>query len=201
MLRIGLLVLLITGIFVGFKLITKQQKTVFVYYKITSIKAAHVNPDKVMAGEDYYLVLQLNQDIQRHKKRPSLSFKQKATILKCINPIQDIKIFSTEKINEDHPAGSDLADVFDFHYVRNMETKYGTLIKEGLTVPLNNFENLVDQDNGASQLKDLKLRLSQKPIMKSEHQFIINVVFENGELWSDTTECISFEGVKSDYQE
>ena len=74
MLRIGLLVLLITGIFVGFKLITKQQKTVFVYYKITSIKAAHVNPDKVMAGEDYYLVLQLNQDIQRHKKRPSLSF-------------------------------------------------------------------------------------------------------------------------------
>jgi hypothetical protein len=201
MLRIGLLIILIIGIFVCIQLITKQQEPVFVHYKITSVKAARTNPDNILASDEYYLMLHFDQDIESHKKRLPLSLKQKTTLLKCNNQIKDIKIFSTEKLNEGHPAGSNLADIFDFHYVRNLETKYGTMIKEGITIPLSGFGNLVDQDVSATQLKELKLHLNQKPIMKSEHQFIVNVLFENGEIRSDTTECINFEGVQSDYRE
>jgi hypothetical protein len=194
MLRIGLLLVLITGIFVCFKIIKKRENSPYTYYKITPIKAASLNPDKVRMSDDYYLMLQFDRNFENHKKNP-LGLKKKTAILKCSNQIEDIKIFSTEKVNEIHPAGKDLSALFDFHYIRNMETKYGTMIKEGIIIPLSEFENLVDQDNPGNQLNELKLRLTQKPIMQSEHQFIINVYFKNGETWCDTTECISFDGV------
>jgi hypothetical protein len=194
MLRIGLLVVFITGIYFFVRVIRKQQNPAFVYFRINPIKAAHDNHDKIINNEEYYLSLKFDHHLVIHKKRFPLS-KPKATILKCSNQISDIKIFSTEKMNEMHPAGKDISGIFDFHYIRNLQTKYGTMIKEGVIIPLSEFENIVDQDNAANQLKELKLRLSQKPVMKSEHQFIINIFFENGEIWSDTTGCISFEGV------
>jgi hypothetical protein len=199
MVRIGLLIIFIAGIFVCFKLAGKNQKPVLAYYKINSVKASHSNPNNVIADKEYYLTLQFAQDMERYNKKSPFRSKRKMTILKCRNEIKDIKIFSTEKINENHLAGDNLADIFNFHYIKNMETKYGTMIKEGLTIPISEFENVVDQGNDARQIKNLKLHLSQKPIMKSEHQFIVNVLFENGEMWADTTECISFEGVKSNY--
>lgn len=195
MLRIGLVLTLITGIFFCIKAITTQRNSSFTYYKITSIKASHINEGKVKMGDEYYLMLQLSQDMEENKKR-LLSSKQKPAVLKCRNQIREIKIFSTEKINEAHLAGADLANAFDFHYIRNMETKYGIMIKEGITIPISEFQNFVDQDNDGNQLKELRLRLNQKPVMKSEHQFIVSVIFENGEVKSDTTECISFEGVE-----
>jgi hypothetical protein len=198
MIRIGLLILLIIGIFGVFKLINTQKSPALSYYRFTSVKAVHLNTNNVLLNDEYFLVLQFNQQIQKNNKRP-LSLKQKSLTLECSNQVSDIKIFSTEKVNEEHPAGKDISGLFNFHYIKNTETKYGTLIKEGITVPVSEFENIVDQDKDLKQFKDLKLKFSQKPILESEHQFIVQVFFENGEVKSDTTECISFEGLKYNY--
>jgi hypothetical protein len=194
MLRIGVVTIILAGIYASIKGFTKAPAPEISTYRISSFNAEHGCFGEVQVSDDYHLLLLFDQDLKKLKK-PALRFRRKHPYVKCSNQIKDIKIFSTEKINETHPAGEEISDLFIFHYVRNMENKYGTLIKEGMAVPLSEFENLVDQDNSAKQFRRLSLRLAQKPIIESELQFIVQVFFENGEVKSDTTECISFEGI------
>jgi hypothetical protein len=195
MLRIGTISIVIAGVYACIMAFSKSSSPCSANYKFSSFKASHGCDGKVETSDDYHLQLLFGQDLTSPEKTVR-KFKEKNITLKCINPISDIKIFSTEKINETSPAGKDISGLFTFRYIRNLETKYGTMIKEGIEIPVSEFENLVDQDNSADQLKQLNLRLVQKPILESELQFIIQVSFENGEVMSDTTECIAFEGVK-----
>jgi hypothetical protein len=194
MLRIGIITILITGVYVCIMAFSKVSSPDSVNYRFFSFKASHGCHGKVKTPNDYHLQLLFEQEMTSQDKS-ALNFKENNTRLKCINRISDIKIFSTEKINETSPAGKDISGLFTFRYIRNLETKYGTMIKEGVEIPVSEFENLVDQDNSADQLKQINLRLVHKPILESEHQFIIQVFLENGEIKSDTTECISFEGI------
>jgi hypothetical protein len=198
MLRIGIIVILIAGIYISIKAFSKESSSGFCNYKFSSFKAAHGCDGEVQTSDNYYLQLLFEQELTR-PDNTAFNLNERNSRLKCINRISDIRIFSTEKINEAYPAGKDISGLFTFRYIRNLETKYGTLIKEGVEIPVSEFENLVDQDNSADQFKQLNSRLVQKPILESEHQFIIQVFFENGEVKSDTTECISFEGIKTGY--
>jgi hypothetical protein len=198
MLRIGIITILIAGVYICIMAFSKASPTVSADYKFSSFKASHGCDEKVQTSDDYYLRLSFEQNLTSSDKS-GLKPEEKNSRLKCINRISDIRIFSTEEINETYPAGKDISGLFTFRYIRNLETKYGTMIKEGIEIPVSNFENLVDQDKSADQLKQLSIKLVQKPILESEHQFIIQVFFENGELKSDTTECISFEGIKTGY--
>ncbi|MFL5729567.1 MAG: DUF5034 domain-containing protein [Cytophagaceae bacterium] len=198
MVRIIVLLMLGIGIYLSIQAFSKNRKTSFHSYKITSVKAKHANQERVLYEEDYHMMLKFEHKVDKTKKKPSFK-KKDSKALRCSNEITNIQVFSTEKVNEAHPAGKDLSGLFDFHYIRNLESKYGTLIKEGMTVPLSEFENLVDQDNAASQVRLLTLRMRQKPILSSDHQFVVRVLFENGEVKTDTTECIHFEGLPEDY--
>jgi hypothetical protein len=196
MLRIGIITILIVGIYVSIMAFSEASSPGSANYKFSSFKAVHGCDGKVQTSDDYHLLLLFERTITRSDK-PVLNFQEKNIPFKCGNKIREIRIFSTEKINETSPAGQDISGLFNFRYIRNLETKYGTMIKEGVEIPVSEFENLVDQDNSADQLKQLNLRLVQKPILESEHQFIVHIFFEDGEVKSDTTECIAFEGVKT----
>jgi hypothetical protein len=161
-------------------------------YQITFIRATHLKDKPIVDyNEPYYLKLSFIEKVDSSKQRKS----QHSILYHLINPISEIKIISTEKMDEQHHAMSDISSLFDFHYIRRIRSIKGSLVKERITVPFNDFTNTVNQSESLNQLKELKLMLRQKPVLQSKHRFIIIARLQNGEVLSDTTTGIIFEGI------
>jgi hypothetical protein len=191
--RILLFISLIAGgITMSFSRFFREQTAKEASYQITLIKATHLkNANIVDYNEPYYLKLTFIEKADPLKERKKLQ----APLYNMINPISEIKIISTEKMDEQHEARTDISSLFDFHYIRRVRSMKGSLVKERITVPFNDFINTVNQTESLNQLKELKLMLRQKPVLQSEHKFIIIARLQNGEVLRDTTSGIIFEGI------
>jgi hypothetical protein len=164
-------------------------------YRIVLLKASHLKDTNVVKySQPYYLKIAFLHKTRQLKEKEE---KMQLEYSTAINPIIDLKIKSTEPIDELHPAKSDISSLFDFHYIRTIKTKQGNLIKEGITVPLNDFTNTINQNESFNQLKELKLKLRQKPVLQSEHRFIVTATLKNGEVLCDSTSKIIFEGIRT----
>jgi hypothetical protein len=194
MCRLLILIIFIAGAAIGFSRISRifpEKKT---NYQITALNASHIkNTSIIDYNEDYCLRLSFvhnNDSLPKKNKEKDIERSYYA-----INPITELKIVSTAKLDETHPAFTDISALFNFHYVRNLKTTQGCLIKEGMTIPLNDFIYTINQNESVHQLKEFKLQLTQKPILQSQLQFIVTAKLENGQILSDTTSKITFEGI------
>jgi hypothetical protein len=194
--RLLVFMMFIAGTAIGFTRISFKPVEKTTPYRITSLNASHFNKSRIVNyNEDYYMQLSFVQSLDTLKYKRNKKKNTKPSYV-ALNPITELNIVSTAKLDELHQANSDITSLFNFHYVRKLKSTQGSLIKEGMTIPLNDFTYTVNQNESAGQLKELKLKLKQKPVMQSQLQFIVTAKLENGEILRDTTSEITFEGVR-----
>lgn len=121
------------------------------------------------------------------------------------NQILEANILATSDFDSTHPKGSPLNDLFEYRRVIKECAENGGEFEQcgdnQLEFPFNN--NLVDIINNSfsngdyynsldTRFTDLNLAILRTEPTTSETQFVLHLTFENGQVWSDTTELVIF---------
>ena len=108
----------------------------------------------------------------------------------CMMPLKSISIVADKDIDETHPAGTLLNDLFDIRYPR-----YNSYIKSGYIPKLNVNDYVLDSISPLSDFKgeilfpeDAKFYLKNYPSIKGKYTFTVTLTFDKDPVSGESLE-------------
>ncbi|PCJ64398.1 MAG: hypothetical protein COA58_13675 [Bacteroidetes bacterium] len=163
----------------------------YIDYEWVSMDAIHGNnsnkwpepsSDDSISADHYVLILQMETNELKREGR----YLDQESPPSNVNGLDSLFIYSSKDFDSEHPANSNLTDLF----VILNDTYYSTLPADGSEgYWINNHQSPRFYDD--PNVTHIDLMLQQKPSLKDSFRFYVRMVLDDGTAFTDSTTSIA----------